>query len=171
MRWPFQTAETRERRHEEEAERFRKREEATRMIADLFMRHNGMATASIIDELERIHEFYAVPSSAPSGEQGGYFYQIIKDLTQAPLPAEQVRRLVAMLLWPELRPYKDRGAPTCLVMAALQAPSETNIPALSEHVAWLEQEIKSLSSSQYRTDVASEIRLAKGAIQACRVKP
>ncbi|HXY79069.1 MAG TPA: hypothetical protein VEI08_00380 [Candidatus Bathyarchaeia archaeon] len=141
------------------------------MLADLFVRRNGMATASIIGELERIHEFYEVPSWAPSGEQGGYFYQIVKDVTQASLPPEQVRRLVAMLLWPELRAYKDRNGPTCLVMAALQAPSETYIPALDEHVAWLEEEIKSLSSSQYRTDVASEIRLAKGAIQACRVKP
>jgi hypothetical protein len=42
---------------------------------------------------------------------------------------------------------------------------------LTEHLAWLEQEIKSLPSSQYRTDVTSEIRLTKSAIQACRLKP
>ena len=43
------------------------------------------------------------------------------------------------------------------------------IPALTEHVRWLEREIKKLASSPYRTDVESEIRLAKSAIQACRV--
>jgi hypothetical protein len=76
-----------------------------------------------------------------------------------------------MLLWPELRAHKDRGAPSCFVRAAIQNPSEAYIPTLSEHVAWLEKEVKPLGSTQYQTEIASEIRLTKGAIQACRLRP
>lgn len=170
MRWLFQTEESKERRREEE-EQNRKHEEAARMMADLFVRHYSLATAKIIEELERIHRFYAVPSWAPSGEQGGYFYQIARELSHTSLTPEETGRLVAMLLWPELRTYNDRSAPSCFVSVAMQNPSEAYIPILSEHVAWLEEEIKPLGSTQYRADVASEIRLTKGAIQACRLRP
>jgi len=141
------------------------------MMADLFIRHYGVAAAAIIGELERIHRFYAVPSWVPSGERGSYLYEIAKDLSQNPLPPEETGRLVAALLWPEFRAYKDRSAPSCFVLAAIHNPSEGYIPTLSRHVAWLEEEIKPLGSSQYRTDVASEIRLTKAAIQACRLRP
>ena len=141
------------------------------MMADLFIRHNGMATADIIGELEQMHQFYAVASWAPSEERGGYFHQIAMDLSHAPLTPGEVARLVAMLLWPELRAYKDRNAPSCLVATAMQKPSETYIPTLTEHFAWLEDEIKTLAPTQYRADVASEIRLTKAAIQACRLRP
>ncbi len=141
------------------------------MLADLFIRHNSMATGDILDELERIHHYYAVPSGAPFEERGGYFYQLVKELTESSLPPEQVGRLVAMLSWSELRAYKDRSAPSRFVLASIQHPSEAYIPTLSKHLVWLEEEIKPLPSSQYRTDVASEIRLTKGAIQACRLKP
>jgi|HubBroStandDraft_1064217.scaffolds.fasta_scaffold136742_1 hypothetical protein len=170
MSWLFKTEERKD-RHRDEEEQHRKTDVTARMMADLFLRHYSMANPAIIAELERIHQFYAVPSWAPSGERGGYFFDILKDLTHAPLPPGETGRLVAMLLWPELREYKDRGAPAYLVSAALQNPSATFIPALTEHLAWLEQEIKSLPSSQYRTDVTSEIRLTKSAIQACRLKP
>ncbi|MGD1211158.1 MAG: hypothetical protein ABR973_07360 [Candidatus Acidiferrales bacterium] len=167
MRWLFETKESKGRRHDQE-EQGRKREEATRMMADLFIRHNGMATADIIGELEQMHQFYAVASWAPSEERGGYFYQIAMDLSHARLTPEETGRLVAMLLWPELRAYKDRSAPSCFVSAAIQNPSEAYIPTLTEHFAWLEKEIKTLPSTQYRADIASEMRLTKGAIQACR---
>ncbi|HXW62496.1 MAG TPA: hypothetical protein VEJ45_07860 [Candidatus Acidoferrales bacterium] len=170
MKWLFRNQESKERRREEE-EQIRKQEEATRMLADLFIRHNSMTTVDIIGELERIHRFCAVPSWAPAGERGGYFYQIAKELSHGSLSSEETGRLVAMLLWPELRGYKDRSAPSCLVLAAVQNPSEAYIPILSEHVAWLEKEVKPLGSTQYQTEIASEIRLAKGAIQACRLRP
>ena len=167
MPWLFDTKESKERRGEKE-DRERKREEATRQMADLFMRHNSMTPAQIIGELEKMHEFYAVASWAPSEERGGYFYQIATDLTHAALTPAETSRLVAMLLWPELRAYKDRGAPELFVLAAMQHPSEAYVPILAEHFAWLENEIKTLRSTQYRADVASEMRLTKGAIQACR---
>lgn len=170
MRWLFQTEESKE-RHREEEEQNRKQSEATRMMADLFMRHNSMTTADIISELEQMHRFYAVATWAPSGEGGGYFHQIAKDLSYAPLPPGEIARLVAMLLWPELRAYKDRGAPSCFVSVAIQNPSEAYIPTLTEHFAWLENEIKRLPPTQYRADIASEMRLTKAAIQACRLRP
>ena len=170
MGWPFQTEEGKSRRHERE-EQSRKREEATRMMADLFMRHNGMAAADIIAELEEMHRFYAVASWAPSEERGGYFHQIATDLSHAPLTHDETGRLVAMLLWPELRAYKDRNAPSCFVSMAMQNPSEAFIPTLTEHFDWLEKEIKTLPPTQYRSDVASEMRLTKAAIQACRLRP
>lgn len=166
MAWLFDTKEGKERRSDRE-EQDRKREEAARMMADLFMRHNSMTTAAIIGELEEMHRFYAVASWAPSDERG-YFYQIATDLSHAPLTRDETSRLVAMLAWPELRTYKDRSAPACFVLAAMQQPSEAHVPALTEHFAWLESEIKPLRQTQYRADVASEMRLTKGAIQACR---
>ncbi|MGA2510687.1 MAG: hypothetical protein ABSG27_10675 [Candidatus Acidiferrales bacterium] len=170
MSWLFKTEEREERRHERE-EQDRKRGEATRRMADLFMRRNSMAPAAIIGELERLHEFYAVPTWAPSAEKGGYFYQIATDLSHVPLMPEQTGRLVAMLLWPEFRTREDRSAPSCLVSAAMQNPSHAYIATLSAHLAWLEEEIKPLASGQYRTDLASEIRLTKATIQACRIRP
>ena len=170
MAWLFGTEKRTERRHERE-EQSRKHEEAARMMADLFIRHNSMATADILAELEQMHRFYAVATWAPSEDGGGYLYQIARDLSHARLTPEETGRLVAMLLWPELRAYKDRNAPSCFISAAMQNPSEAYIPTLTEHLAWLEEEIKPLGSTQYRTDVASEIRLTKGAIQACRLRP
>jgi hypothetical protein len=70
MRWFVQDHDNQV-RHREQDEQNRKHEEATRMVADLFIRHNGMKTADVISELERIHRFYLVPGWAPSGEQGG----------------------------------------------------------------------------------------------------
>ena len=166
MRWPFQAEERKERRQKDE-DQFRKREEATRMMADLFIRHYSMATAEIIGKLERIHSFYQVPSGAPSGEQGGYLYHLAMELSQTSLTPEETRRLVAMLLWGELRACEDRSAPSCFVLVAMRNPSEAYIPILKEHLAWLEEQMKRLASSQYRSDIASEIRLTKGAIQAC----
>jgi len=166
MGWLFDTKERQERRSERE-EQSRKYEEATRMMADLFMRHNSMTTAAIIGELEEMHRFYAVASWAPS-EEKGYFYQIATDLSHARLTREETSRLVAMLAWPELRAYKDRSAPSCFILAAMQHPSEAYVPTLTEHFAWLENEIKPLRQTKYRADVASEMRLTKGAIQACR---
>src|SRR5579862_6833865 len=110
MPWLFDNKKSKERRGEKE-DRERKREEATRQMADLFMRHNSMTPAQIIAEIENMHQFYAVASWAPSEERGGYFYQIATDLSHAALAQSEVGRLVAMLLWPELRDYKDRGAP------------------------------------------------------------
>lgn len=170
MAWLLKTKDREERRHEKE-DQSRKHEEAARMMADLFIRHNSMATSDIIGELEEMHRFYAVAAWAPSEERGGYLNQILADLSHAPLPPEETGRLVAMLLWPELRAYKDRSAPTCLVSAAIQNPSEVYIPTLTEHFSWLEEEIKPLRSTQYRADVASEMRLTKAAIQACRLRP
>jgi len=170
MRWPFQTEERKE-RHRKDEDQFRKREEATRRMADLFIRHYSIAAAEIISELERIHSFYEVPSWAPSGEPGGYLHQLVTELSQTSLTPEETRRLVAMLLWPELRAYKDRTATSCFVSAAMRNPSEAHIPILKEHLAWLEEEIKRPGSSQSRSDIASEIRLTKGAIQACWLRP
>jgi hypothetical protein len=168
MSWLFKAAEREERRREREEES-RKHEEVTRMMADLFIRHNSMTPAEMIGELEQMHRFYAVATWAPSEERGGYFYQIATDLSHTPLTPEEISRLVAMLLWPEFRAYKDSSAPSCLVSAAIQNPSEAYIPTLTEHLAWLEKEIKPLGSSQYRADIASAIRLTKAAIQACRI--
>jgi hypothetical protein len=134
VRWPFETKESKE-RHREEEEQTRKHNEAGRMIADLFIRRNCMTTRDIIGELERMRRFYAVASWAPSGERGGYFYELAKDLSNAPLTPEETARLVAMLSWPELRAYKDRGAPACLVLAAIRNPGEAYIPTLTEHLA------------------------------------
>jgi len=170
MTWLFHTAESRERRREKE-EQTRKHEEAGRMMADLFMRHYSMKPEEIIGELEKMHQFYAVASWAPSDEPGGYFHQIVKDLTHGPLTREEVGRLVAMLLWPELRADKNRSTPSYFVSLAIENPSEAYIPTLAEHFAWLENEIKRLRPTQYRADIASEMRLTKGAIQACRVRP
>jgi hypothetical protein len=170
MAWPFQTTESKEQLRQEE-QQFIREEEAARRLADLFIRHYGMEAPEIVDELERIHQFSPVPIWAPSGETGGYFHQLVKELSDGQLTAEETSRLVAMLSWPELQAHKDRGAPTCLVLAAIRHPAESYIPTLSEHAARLEKEIKTLPSSQYRTDVASEIRLTKSAIQACRVGP
>jgi hypothetical protein len=170
MSWPFKTAEREERSREKEEES-RKHEEVTRMMADLFIRHNRMTPAEIVSELEQMHRFYAVATWAPSEEPGGYFYHIATDISHAPPAAEEVSRLVAMLLWPEFRSFKDSSAPTFLVSLAIQNASEAYIPTLTEHLAWLEKEIKPLGSSQYRTDIASEIRLTKAAIQACRIRP
>jgi len=169
MRWPFQAEARKERRNKDEE--FRKREEATRMMADLFIRHYSMATAEIIGKLERIHSFCEVPSWAPSGEQGGYLHHLAMELSQASLTPEETRRIVAMLLWPELRACEDRGAPSCFVRAAMRNPSEEYIPILREHLAWLEEAMKRLGSSQHRSDITSEIRLTKGAIQACWLRP
>jgi hypothetical protein len=170
MSWLFKTEERKDRQREEEEKNW-KSDEAARMLADLFIRHYSLANAAIIAELERIHQFYAVPSWAPSGDRGGYFCEIARDLTRAPLPLDETGRLAAMLLWPELREYKDRNAPSCFVSAVMQNPSAKYIPALAEHLAWLEDELKHLTSSQYRNDVASELRLTKSAVQACRLKP
>lgn len=170
MSWPFKIAEREERRRERE-EQGRKHGEATRMMANLFIGHNSMSTADIIAELERMHRFYAVATWAPSQEGGGYVYQISSDLFHAGLTVEQTGRLVAMLLWPEFCAYEDRRAPSCLISAAMQNPSHTYIPTLTEHLAWLEKEIKPLGSSQYRTDIGSEIRLTKATIQACWLRP
>jgi len=168
MTWLFQTKESKE-QHRQDEQQFRQEVVATRMLADLFIRHHSMKAPEIIAQLERIHQFSAVPIWAPSGDAGGYFYQLVKELSDALLKPEEASRLVAMLSWPELRMHEDRGAPTCLVLTAIRHPAEAYIATLSEHVAWLEEEIKRLPSSQYRIDVASEIRLAKSAIQACRV--
>jgi hypothetical protein len=171
MRWPFQAPQERKTLRLEGEKATRKRQEAARMLADLFIRHYSMTPPQIIDELERIHEFYEIPAWAPAGEPGGYFAQLATELSQTALSPQDTARLVAMLSWQELRAYKDRGGPGSVVLAAIRNPSEAYIPALTEHVAWLEEELKHLSPSQYRTDVASELRLAKSAIQACRVRP
>jgi len=139
------------------------------MLADLFIRSYTLQPEQIVDELERIHEFAGVPAWAPSGEPEGYFYQLAKDLSEATPTRDETTHLVAMLSWPELRAYRDRGAASFLIGAIIRHPAEAYIPALTEHVGWLEREIKKLSSSQYRMDVESEIRLAKSAIQACRI--
>ncbi len=166
MAWLFHTKDD---RHVQEEQQFRKQEEATRMLADLFIRHYSMKASEIISELERIHEYSPIPIRAPSGDAEGYFYQLVKELSNGKLTPQETARLVAMLSWPELRKYKNRGPSTCLVLAAIRHPAEAYIPTLADHVAWLEKELKPLSSSQYRSDVASEIRLSKSAIQACRV--
>jgi hypothetical protein len=168
--WPFETKEARERRSEQE-EQSRKHDEAARMMADLFIRHNSMTTVNILGELEKMHRFYAVATWAPSDEGGGYFHEIAKDLSHAPVSPEEVSRLVAMLSWPEIGTCRDRNAPSCIVSMAIQNPSGSFIPVLTEHFAWLETEIKSLRTTQYRADIASEMRLTKAAIQACRLRP
>jgi len=137
------------------------------MMADLFIRHYSMATAEIIGKLERIHSFYEVPSWAPSEEQGAYLHHLAMELSETSLTPEETARIVAMLLWTELRACEDRRAPSCFVLAAMRNPSEAYIPILREHLAWLEEETKRLGSSQDHSDIASEIRLTKGAIQAC----
>ena len=140
-------------------------------MADLFIRRYSLPPATIIGEIERIHEFQGVPSWAPSDEREGYFYELVKGLSDTPLTPAETRRMVAMLQWPEFRSHKDRSAPSCFVHVAIRNPSNAYIPILSEHLSWLEGEIKRLASSQYRTDIESEIRLTKGAIQACRLRP
>jgi hypothetical protein len=170
MSWLFRTEESKERRRGEE-EQYRKHGEATRMLADLFIRRYSTAPSDIIARLEQIHEFYAVPSSEPSeGEPGGYLEQIIKDMPHGSLTADQTGRLVAMLLWPELRASEDRTAPSAIVTAAVQNPHQAYIPPLSAHLAWLETRLKPRESSQYQKDIASEIRLTKGAIPACHLR-
>jgi hypothetical protein len=171
MAWLFETKRSTGRRREREVQAI-KQEEAGRMMADLFMRHNSMTTGNIIGELEQMHGFYAVASWEPSEEPGGsYFCDIVKDLTHTPLTRGEIGRLVSMLPWPELRSSQDREAPSCLVSVAMQGPSEAFIPTLTEHFAWLENEIKRLPPTQYRADIASEMRLTKAAIQACRLRP
>jgi hypothetical protein len=136
MKWPFQTEQLEKRRYREQ-EQSRKRNEATRMLADLFIRRNSMRPADIIARLEQVHEFHAVPSSAPSeGEPGGYLEQIAKDLSHGPLTPRETERLVGMLSWSELRASEDRTASSCLVMVAVKNPSERHIPPLREHLAW-----------------------------------
>jgi hypothetical protein len=166
----FGTKKSRDHRRKEE-EQSRKHNEATRMLADLFIHRNSMAPSDIIARIERIHEFDAVPTSEPSeGEPGGYLEQIIKDMSLGSLTAEQTGRLVAMLLWPELRASEDRSAPSSIVMSAVQNPHQAYIPPLSAHLASLEKRLKPYGSSQDQTDIASEIRLTKGAIQACHLR-
>jgi hypothetical protein len=173
MGWLFGTKKIREHRREEE-EQSMKHSEATRMLADLFIHRNGMAPTDIIDRLEQIHEFDAVPSSEPSeGEPGGYLEHIIKDMSHGPLTTDQTGRLVAMLSWPELLASEDRTAPSSIVMAAVQNPHQAHVLPLSAHLASLERREKKLKpygSSRYQTDIASEIRLTKGAIQACHLR-
>jgi hypothetical protein len=168
MRWLFKG--NREHRRKQ-AEQSIKHEEAARMMVDLFVRRNGMASAEIIGELERMHRFYSVAAWAPSGERGSYFYELASELSNAPLAPEETARLVGMLLWPKLRAYEDRGAPSCFVSTAIRSPSEAYIPTLAEHLNWLEEALKPLGSSEYRNDIASEIRLTKATIQACRLRP
>jgi hypothetical protein len=170
MGWILGTKKSRDHRREEEKQS-RKHNEATRMLADLFIHRNSMAPSNIIARLEQIHEFDAVPSSEPSeGEPGGYLEQIIKDMSHGSLTTDQTGRLVAMLLWPELRTSEDRTAPSAIVMAAVQNPHPAYIPPLRAHLASLEERWKPYESNQYQTDIASEIRLIKGAIQACHLR-
>jgi hypothetical protein len=170
MGWLSGTKKSRDRRREDE-EQSRKHNEATRMLADLFLRRNSMAPSDIITRLEQIHEFDAVPSSEPSeGQPGGYLEQIIKDMSHGSLTAGQTGRIIAMLLWPELRGSEDRTGPSSIVMATIQNPQQAFIPPLSAHLASLEKRLKPHESSQYQTDIASEIRLTKGAIQACHLR-
>ncbi len=171
MKWPFLTGEHEEVRREEEKQS-RKCLEATRMLADLFIRRNSLAPAEIVAKLEQIHEFYAVASSAPSdAEPGGYLEQIVKDLSAGYLSASVTARLVSMLSWPELRRSEDRTGPSRLVTAAVQNPSQAYIPTLNEHLAWLQKRVNRRESNQYQTDIESEIRLTKSAIQACHLQP
>jgi len=171
MKWPFQTDQLETRRYRQE-EQSRKRHEATRMLADLFIRRNSMRPSDIIARLEQIHGFYAVPSSEPSeGEPGGYLEEIVKDLAHGSLTPHETERLVGMLSWSELRASEDRTASSRLVTIAVDNPSERHIPPLREHLRWLEEQAKPRQSSQYQTDIAYEIRLTKGAIQACHLRP
>lgn len=166
MPWLFHTKSGRDR--VEEAAEYAKEQENTRMLADLFIRRYSLKPAEIMSELERIHQLGGVPAWAPSGEPEGYLYQLAKEMSETPLTPNETSLLVTMLSWPELRAYKDRGAAALLIGAIVRQPAEAYIPALTEHLAWLEKEIKK-ASSRYRTDVSSEIRLVKSAIQACRV--
>jgi hypothetical protein len=169
MGWLFGTNKSRDHRREEEEQSI-KHSEATRMLADLFIHRNSMAPTDIIDRLEQIHVFDAVPSSEPSeGEPGGYLEQIIKDMSHGSLTIDQTGRLVAMLSWPELRASEDRTAPSCILTAAVQNPHQAYVLPLSAHLASLEKRLKPYKSSQYQTDIAYEIRLTKGAIQACHL--
>jgi hypothetical protein len=169
MGWLFEAKKSTDHRSKEE-EQSRKHHEATRMLADLFIHRNTMAPSNITARLEQIHESDAVPSSEPSeGEPGGYLEQIIKDMSHGSLTIDQTGQLVAMLLWPELRTSEDRTAPSSIVMAAVQNPHQAYIQPLSAHLASLEERMKPYESSQYQTDIASEIRLTKGAIQACHL--
>jgi hypothetical protein len=170
MGWPFETKVSKDRRSEQEKQS-RKDHEATRMMADLYIRHNSMASSDIIRALEQMHRFHAVATWAPSEEGGGYFHEIAKDLSQAPLPESEVARLVSMLLWPELRAYPDRNASSCIVSMAFKNPNAAYIPTLTEHFTWLEKRINTLRPTTYRADIASEMRLTKSAIQACRLRP
>lgn len=51
MKWPFHTAQN-EAHHHAEEELYRKKQEATRMLADIFVRHYSMTTSEIVSELE-----------------------------------------------------------------------------------------------------------------------
>lgn len=168
MPWPFHTKNDPERAEKAAAEYAKERENA-RMLADLFIRRYSLKPTEIMSELERIHQLGGVPARAPSGEPEEYLYQLTKEMSEATLTREETNHLASMLSWPELRAYKDRGAALLLIGAIVRQPAEAYIPALAEHLAWLEREIKKAPSSQYRTDVSSEIRLVKSAIQACRV--
>jgi hypothetical protein len=151
-----------------EAETILKRRECSR-TSSFFA--NSMAASDIIARLEQIHEFDSVPSSDPSeGEPGGYLEQIIKDKSPGSLTINQTSQLVAMLLWPELRTSEARTAPSSNVMAAVQNPHHAYFQPLSAHLASLEERVKPYESSRYQTDIASEIRLTKGAIQACHLR-
>lgn len=152
----------------QEAAEYAKEQQRERMLADLFIRRYTLKADEIMRELERIHQFGGVPAWAPSGEPEGYLYQLTKELSETTLTRDETAHLPAMLSWPELRASKDRGPASLLVVAIVRQPAEAYIPALTEHLAWLEKEIKKAPSSQYRTEVESEIRLAKSAIQACR---
>jgi len=169
MGWQFGTKKSTDHRSKEE-EQSSKHHEATRMLADLFIQRNSMAPSNIIARLEQIHEFDAVSSSEPSeGEPGGYLEQIIKDMSHGSLTIDQTGQLVGMLLWPELCTSEDRTAPSSIVMTAIQNPHQAYIQPLSAHLASLEERLKPHESSQYQTDIASEVRLTKGAIQACHL--
>ena len=143
------------------------------MTESLHARYETMTYWSIISELEKIHQFYAVASWAPRRERGGYFYKIAKALGTASirglLVPQEVERIVAMLLWDEFRKYKDRSAPFHFVAIAKRNPRKEFIPILAEHFGWLRKEIATLAGgTHYYAGVASEIKMTEEAIDACR---
>lgn len=115
------------------------REQVDRMMTGLYNHYKSMTPKAIIDELEEMHQIFKIPSWVPVEERGGYFYKIVKHLYRSPLTKTEIHRLVAMLLYPELRLYGDRSVPYVFVLMAGKNPSKDYLSILETHLDWLQK--------------------------------
>jgi hypothetical protein len=172
-----------EKEYERQAnERSRKHAEATQTMIDLYGRYQTMSVSEILDELERMHAFFAVaiwapgfnpPPPAKASDRGMYFFEITLKIYREATGCH-VDRLVEMLRWKEFYDYQDRSAPGCFLFVTEKYPDPKYIAPLTEHLAWLTQEEKqelySHGLTHRHADIASEAKATQHVIELCRTQ-